>query len=86
MVVLFALCTIGLSCNQKVERQKKNLSRPLIILQPLELNDSSALDFLKDSISHFYPVDVIIAAEKKFPETLFYKRKDFYIGKNYRCT
>jgi hypothetical protein len=70
-IVLFALFSIGFSCNQKNENREKKSNKPLVVLQPLELNDSSALVFLKDSISHFYPVDLIIATEKKFPKLFF---------------
>lgn len=77
-IVLFALFSFGLSCNQKVENREKKHSKPLVVFQPLELKDSSTLVYLKDSIKKFYPVDVIIAKEKKFPETVFYKPRNRY--------
>jgi hypothetical protein len=51
--VLVVLFFIGLSCNRKDEKQEKMNNKPLIILQPLDLNDGTKLYFLKVAINRF---------------------------------
>lgn len=82
MKLLFRICFVLLftSCNMqhKKEEQPKNSKRPIVILQPLEFTDTATLQQLKDSIEHFYHVKVFIAANKAFPENLFYKPRKRY--------
>ncbi|MBX9784501.1 MAG: hypothetical protein K2X48_14525 [Chitinophagaceae bacterium] len=68
------------ACKQKPAQQavENKKAKPIVLLQPLQFADSSALLQLKDSIEQFYNVNVFIAANTAFPENLFYKPRNRY--------
>lgn len=50
----------------------------MIIFQPLQFIDASILRYLEDSVEKFYPVEVVIAEKKNFPESFYYKPRSRY--------
>jgi archaemetzincin len=74
LLLLFASCTT----QQKKKQYPANSKKPIVILQSLEFSDSAELLQFKDSIEHFYDVKVYIAANKPFPEHLYYKPRNRY--------
>ncbi len=81
LFIILVNVLIVISCNNS-HKQKQAITqakeKPQVILQPLELNDSAALFFLKDSIVQLYPVSVIIAPSKEFPSSVYYKPRNRY--------
>lgn len=67
------------SCHQQKKKQVlAEKAKPIVVLQPLAFTDSASLQLLKDSIEQFYKVTVYIAADKSFPEHLYYKPRKRY--------
>ncbi|QNA44568.1 zinc-dependent metalloprotease family protein [Lacibacter sediminis] len=52
--------------------------KPIVILQPLQFDDTKMLAYLKDSIEKFYPVEIIIADVINFPANSYYKPRNRY--------
>jgi archaemetzincin len=78
-ILLYVSCILLAitGCKEKQVKDQKPLQpKPIVILQPLEFNDTSALQQLQTSVEAFYPVTVIIAANKKLPNDLFYKPRN----------
>lgn len=82
MKVLFQILVLLLivSCNSqnKKQQQQGNISTEVVIIQPLEFNDTASLQFLKREIEKFYPLKVIVDTNKNFPNDLFYKPRNRY--------
>jgi archaemetzincin len=80
LLVQVVLLLLFISCKtqHKKEQHTTNTERQIVILQPLQFTDTTTLQQLKDSIEHFYTVNVIIAANKRLPDDLFYKPRNRY--------
>lgn len=74
-LLLLLSCSQEQSSNQKRNRPAK---KPVVILQPLQSFSAETVYFLKDSIEKFYPVNIVIATEKNFPVTFYYKPRNRY--------
>lgn len=63
---------------QEIQLSSSDVSKPIILLQPLQFTDNATLQLLKDSVAHFYSVTVIIAPDKPFPAHTYYKPRNRY--------
>ena len=75
------LLTLLLSCRENQQQQTSSVTpvtKPVVLLQPLQRFDSRTLTALADSIAAFYPVTVRIAPLKTLPEHIFYKPRNRY--------
>lgn len=79
-VCLFTLLWVSSCRNSKQEIQlsSSDVSKPIILLQPLQFTDTATLQLLKDSVAHFYSVTVIIAPDIPFPAHTYYKPRNRY--------
>lgn len=78
-VLYVLLLFFNYSCensNKRILSIAENSHRPVIVLQPIDFSDTTTLNFLKDSIEQFYPVQVIIAVTKQFPSNTYYKPRN----------
>ncbi len=66
------------ACKEQTAVQQKKQEKPIVILQPLQFDDAKILTYLKDSIEKFYPVEIVIADKKNFPENFYYKPRNRY--------
>lgn len=75
--IIFFL-VIFIACKDQSPEKITNRNKPTVILQPLQFYDTVTLAFLKDSIEKFYPLIIIIADAKNFPENFYYKPRNRY--------
>jgi archaemetzincin len=68
----------GAACESKTIEQATRKKKPLVIFQPLKFSDAGTLRYLADSVEKFYPVEVVIAHKKDFPESFYYKPRSRY--------
>lgn len=65
------------SCEEKQQASAVNsVTKPVVVLQPLQRFDMSMLPALADSIEAFYPLTVHIAPLKKLPAHIYYKPRN----------
>ena len=77
-IIAGLLLSTGTACKNKSIEQVASKRKPMIIFQPLQFSDAGILRYLEDSVEKFYPVEVVIAEKKNFPESFYYKPRSRY--------
>jgi archaemetzincin len=65
------------ACEQQRTWQKMK-GKPIVILQPLQFDDTRMLAYLEDTIEKFYPIEIVIAAKRNFPSSFYYAPRNRY--------